>query len=297
MNHTDVDGAGVSARSHYFGKGRPSNDDRPDYHMTNDELFACYKKSGELGDRFGRQASVQRFRQGCALYILHERIGRGPHHGWIPLLAEKGIRRATANRVERLYSGAYKRWGNNAEDEVAQRDLTDLYVIFGILPKKKRKRAVEGGVTRGSDAGQETAQKSIAESHQREDEETDQGENKGEELGVDVGLRDNRARTTVVGSQERQVGKKEQQATKRKPYKRALSSGLQITVDLVEPSVFRMHLDDAGNDDIELVLHRPQIETLYSQLRSAIQKDDACVPAEIPTERQAALPEVAENVR
>ena len=110
--------------------------DKPNEQMDNATLVALAKKYEALADRLERQASLQRFFQGWALSIVHDRLGRGPHKGWTAFLTEHGLSRSTAYRAEELYLRSCQRWGDKAEEEVAQRTLTDLYLLLGILHEK-----------------------------------------------------------------------------------------------------------------------------------------------------------------
>jgi hypothetical protein len=110
--------------------------DKPNEQMDNDTLAVLAKKYEGLAARFEQQASLQRFYQGWALSIVHDRLGRGPHKGWTAFLTEHGLSRSTAHRAERLYLGARKLWGDKAEEEVAQRTLTELYLLLRILHEK-----------------------------------------------------------------------------------------------------------------------------------------------------------------
>jgi hypothetical protein len=110
--------------------------DRPNEQMNNNTLAALAKKYEGLAAHLEQQASLQRFYQGWALCIVHDRLGRGPHKGWTAFLVEHGLARSTAHRAEKLYQGARKLWGDKAEEEVAQQPLTDLYLLLGILHER-----------------------------------------------------------------------------------------------------------------------------------------------------------------
>lgn len=137
MKLKDLTRLGIVEDPENPGQGMLLKDiDKPNEQMDNAALAALAKKYEGQAARLEQQASLQRFYQGWALCIVHDRLGRGPHKGWTAFLTEHGLARSTAYRAERLYQGARKLWGNKAEEEVAQRTLTELYLSLGILSEK-----------------------------------------------------------------------------------------------------------------------------------------------------------------
>jgi hypothetical protein len=137
MKVKDLTQLGIIEDPDHPGQGIFLRDlDKPSEHMDNHALGAYAKQREAAGDSLSRQESLQRFFQGWALTIAHDRIGRGPHTGWGAFLGQHRLSRPTALRAEQLYIRARKLWGDRAEEEVAQRTLMELYVLLGILREK-----------------------------------------------------------------------------------------------------------------------------------------------------------------
>ena len=100
--------------------------------MSLTELAAYIQLAEQRADRFAKVESVERFRQGHAVYLAHHHP-KMKHGGWGKWCEKHKITRTTANRVERLYEGATEEWEDKALENVSQRTLTDLYLRFGIL--------------------------------------------------------------------------------------------------------------------------------------------------------------------
>ena len=192
------------------------------------------------------------------------------------------INRMTPNRSERLYLRAQDKWGAEALKEVSLHTTTELYVMFEILKRPDPK-----------------ADKSKPPKRQETDDDAVHHENAGDSTAQD-GKKTN---ATVTGDGDDNVlpfpnkgGKndptsepteaEEKQADNKAPSKKkhefAFSAEALTTVSLREPDYFELHVEDAVNGDVVLLLYRKQVQNLPSQIEKAMDEDDECSPDELP---------------
>ena len=134
VTEADLAAADIMEDPENPGETLPLSNQKADPHekMSLTELAVCIRGAEQRAYKFAKGESVERFRQGHAVYIAH-RHPEMKHGDWGKWCESNKINRTTANRYERLYEKATEEWEDKALENVCQHDLTELYVRFDIL--------------------------------------------------------------------------------------------------------------------------------------------------------------------
>jgi hypothetical protein len=200
MKTKDLAQLGIIEDPDHPGQGMLLKDmAKPNEQMDNETLAALAKKYEAKADHLSKQESLQRFLQGWALTIVHDRMGRGPHKGWTSFLTRHSLSRPTAYRAEELYLRSRKEWSENAEEEVAQRTLTELYLMLGIVHEKSEDKSKKTPKTKHDSANRKARNGPPATKRKNEEEhENGREENPQEERGDQTKTFSAASRATVA---------------------------------------------------------------------------------------------------